>query len=145
MLRDVVVKFWLSEEVWEFCCPASLVPCCAWSLHSASGRMEHLKFLVGETVLSVHPVSIPVELAQWILPLGVFSWEPLHDSAGKLQRCLNPCCSSLSLQTQRAFLLSVSCLRFRHSNDACDTNLCWALRFEVEHTLCKPCVSYIPR
>lgn len=80
-------------------------------------------------------VCIPVEMAQWILPLGVFSWEPLHHSAGKLQRCLSPCCCSLSLQEQHAFLLSISCLGFRHSNDVFGTNLCWALRFEVEHTL----------
>lgn len=33
-------------------------------------------------------ICIPVEVAQWILPLGVFSQEPLRDSAGKLQRCL---------------------------------------------------------
>lgn len=80
-------------------------------------------------------VCIPVEMAQWILPLGVFSREPLHDSASKLQRCLSPCCSTLSLQKQHTLLLSISCLGFRHSDDAFDTNLCWALRFEVEHTL----------
>lgn len=33
-------------------------------------------------------ICFPVEMAQWILPLGVFSQEPLRDSAGKLQRCL---------------------------------------------------------
>lgn len=80
-------------------------------------------------------VCIPVEMAQWILPLGVFSWEPLHDSTGKLQGCLSPCCFSLSSQKQYAFLLSISCLGFRYSNYSFDTNLWWALRFEVEYTL----------
>lgn len=50
-----------------------------------------------------------------ILPLGVpLSREPLHDPAGKLQRCLSPCCFSLSLQKQHAFYLFICCIGFKH-------------------------------
>lgn len=70
-----------------------------------------LKFPVGEVVLSAPPPPPPI----CILPLGVpSSREPLHDPAGKLQRCLSPCCFSLSLQKQHAFYLFICCIGFKH-------------------------------
>lgn len=92
MLRDVVIKFWLSLKRSEnvavlllhslAVCTLLIAALCLWE----DGTSE----IFSRKGCPFCPpyICFPVEMAQWILPLGVFSQEPLRDSAGKLQRCL---------------------------------------------------------
>lgn len=112
-------------------------PSCAWSFVLCLWKDGASEIFGGRGCPFCPPhVCTPVEGAQRTLPFGVIlAQESLCDPAGKLQRCLSPCWFSLSLQKQHAFLLSIYLLHWVQtlSNDVVETNLCWVLRFEVDH------------
>ena len=81
-------------------------------------------------------VCSPMEGPQRTLPFGIIlSREPLHDPAGKLQRCLSPCCFSFSLQ-------KAACLPLTYLFVTLGSNIVrwsWdksllAQRLEIDHT-----------